>query len=108
MNNSTNTQADTLSLFLAMLKAADVITVDDGPYLHGWDTSEVSGTHDNEIVRFSWTDGDHDFSAILTEGGAQSGKFTDEGSFECEDAEGEPTVVRFFSVKPISPAGMSA
>lgn len=88
--------------FLAMLKSADVVTVDDGAYLHDWSMYELTGDPDNQVLRFSWKEGRYEFSSIHTEAGLQAGRFTHDGKFVCNDIEGEATQIRCFNVQAIT------
>ena len=88
--------------FFAFLKAADAVTVDDGAMLSEWETEDCSGNGDNQVARFSWTDGECDYSTILDEKSIAAGVFDSEGKFVCEDHEGEKTVFRFFKVQRIT------
>ncbi len=94
----------TLDTFFAFLAAADAVSVDDGALLTNWDTDPCNGEPDNQVAYFSWTDGEGNFSSILTEEGISNGSFDAEGKFVCEDAAGELTVVRFFKVTRITQA----
>lgn len=94
----------TLDTFFAFLAAADAVSVDDGALLTSWDTDSRNGEPDNQVANFSWTDGEGNFSSILTEEGIANGTFDTEGKFVCEDAAGEPTVIRFFKVTRITQA----
>lgn len=87
---------DILDKFFAMLAAASAVTIDDGALLYDWETDDRNGDPDNEVVRFSWTDGDCDYSDVLAEGDIATGKFDDNGKFVCGNSEGGMTVVRFF------------
>ena len=88
--------------FFALLAAAGAVTVDDGALLTNWETEALTGDPDNQVVRFSWTDGECDFSDILDEGGIAEGTFDSDGKFVTENADGEPTVIRFFEMKQLS------
>lgn len=88
--------------FVSLLAAAGAVTVDDGALLTDWETEALTGDPDNQVVRFSWTDGECDFSDILNEGGIADGKFDSDGKFVAENTDGEPTVIRFFDVKQLS------
>lgn len=88
--------------FLKLVKTAGAITLDDGALLTGGnDVEAITGDPNNELVRFSWTDGENDFSAIFTEGGIANGSFKSDGKFVCEDHEGAETEFSFFEVQPI-------
>lgn len=93
-----------LEQFLALLGKANAVIVDDGPVLTHWDISDLMHNGENEIVRFSWTDGEVEFSDILTEGGIADGRFDHEGTFHCEDNIGEATTIRFLKLEQITPS----
>lgn len=97
------TDGSLLEQFLALLGKAGAIIVDDGPVMTDWDISDLMHTGDNEIVHFSWTDGEVEYSEILTEGGIAAGHFDQEGVFHCEDNLGEPTTIRFYRMVPLVP-----
>lgn len=84
--------------FFGLLGLADAITIDDGAMLTDWETDEPIGDLDNQIVHFTWTDSEFDYSDTLTEGGIAAGVFAD-SKFVCENYEGERTVLRFFAVE---------
>ena len=88
--------------FLAFLNAAQAVTVDEGPLLTDWEASPVTGELDNQVVCFTWTDGEHEYSCKLDEEGIAAGDFHPEGKFVCGDHEGEVTVIRFFKLEPIT------
>lgn len=92
--------------FMKLLSAAAIVTVDNGAVLSSWDVTHATGDSDNEIVRFSWTDEDCDYSCILNEGEVATGRFDVDGTFICNDSEGEPTEVRMFSMIQQSPANV--
>lgn len=96
-NNNEN-----IEKFLRLLNTAGAITIDDGALLT--DSSEVAdltGDPDNEVVHFSWTDGEMEYSDILTEGGIAKGIFDSDGKFVVENSEGEKTVIRFFALEQL-------
>lgn len=91
---------------LALLSVADVVSVDDGPLLTEWDLAEVVGLPDNEVVHFTWDDEYGSFAETLTEGGIAAGKFyPEDAKLVCENAEGEPTTIRFFTLDPLRQPG---
>jgi hypothetical protein len=93
---------DNLEKFFAFLNAADAVTVDDGAMLPSWEIFERNGELTNQVARFSWTDGEYEFSAILDESGIANGTFDEEGQFVCEDHENERTAIRFYKVQRIT------
>lgn len=96
---------NTLEAVLDLLRNADMITVDDGPMLSGSDVSDVTGDADNEVAYLSWVDNEGlSFGCKLTEGGIAAGEWVDT-KFVCEDHEGQPTVLRFFRVTPLTSGG---
>ncbi len=91
--------SNTIDRFLLLLNTADAVTVDDGAMLSGITPEQLTGDPDNQVVCFTWTDGEHDNSDILTEGGIAQGVFDSDGSFIADNYEGEKTVIRFFAVE---------
>ena len=90
--------------FLGLLTAAGAVTVDDGAMLTGMEAAKLTGDPDNQVVRFTWTDGQFDYADTLTEGGITEGVFDSEGKFVGENSEGEKMVVRFFAVERLNDA----
>ncbi len=90
--------------FLRLLNAASAVTVDGGAMLTDIAAEELTGDPDNPLVRFTWTDGECDYSDILTEGGIAGGVFDSDGKFIAENSDGEETVIRFFDVERMDDA----
>lgn len=90
---------NTLNAFLSLLFASNAISVDGGSLLEHWEKGDLTGQPDNEILFVSWTDGECNFSEKFTEGGLSAGKFAADGSFICENSEGERAVFRFFKLE---------
>lgn len=90
--------------FLELLNAAGAVTVDDGPLLLDCEIEKLTGDPDNQVVRFTWTDGESDYSEVLTEGGIAAGVFDSDDKFVGENSEGEKTVIRFFAIERLSSA----
>lgn len=88
--------------FLGLLASAHAVTVDDGAMLKSWETSEVTGQPDNQVVRFSWTDGECNYADVLDEQGIAKGVFHKDGSFVAENIDGERSVIRFFEVTQLT------
>jgi hypothetical protein len=91
--------SNTIDKFLRLLNTASAVTVDDGAMLTGITTEELTGNPSNQVVRFTWTDGEYDYSDILTEDGISLGVFDSDGKFIAENYEGEKTVIRFYAVE---------
>ena len=88
--------------FLRLMKNAGAVTLDDVPLLSDCVIyADVTGNPDNEIANFSWTDGEHDFSQIFTEGGISEGVFDAAGKFVVEDSEGDKCGIKFFALAPL-------
>jgi len=87
---------------LIMLNAASAVTVDHGAMLTDFETEPITGDPNNQVVRFTWTDGERDYSDILTEDGIAKGIFDSEGRFIAKNSEGEKSVISFFAIKPLS------
>ena len=90
--------------FLSLLSTASAVTVDDGAMLTDIVAEELTGDPDNEVVCFTWTDGEFDYIDILTERGIAEGTFDSDGKFIAENREGEKTVIRFFAVERMNDA----
>jgi hypothetical protein len=90
--------------FLSLLNMASAVTVDEGALLTDITAEEPTGDPDNPMVRFTWTDGECDYSDILTEGGIAKGEFDSDGKFIAENSEGEKTVIQFFAVERLADA----
>ena len=90
-----------LQKFLDLLNRASAVTVDHGALLSSWETSAATGAADNEVVCFTWTDGDCNYISKLTESGISAGTFNGDGTFFCLDHEGERTEIRFYQVSQI-------
>ena len=88
--------------FLALLNFANAVTVDDGPMLVGITAEKLTGDPANDVVCFTWTDGEVDYIDILTEGGIANGVFESDGKFVAENRDGEESVIRFYSVEPLN------
>ena len=89
--------------FLDLLGKADVVVVDSGPYLSGWELHPLSGIPDNQVVRFSWTDGTEEVSYTLTEEGISEGTLTSTGEFYGNDSEGYAVEILFYKLVPLTP-----
>jgi len=91
--------SNNIEKFLSLLNIASAVTVDDSAMLTGMEAEQLTGDPDNQVVCFTWTDGECDYSDILTEGGIAGGIFDSDGKFVAENSEGEKTVIRFFAVE---------
>jgi hypothetical protein len=94
--------SNTIDKFLRLLNAAYAVTVDDGAMLTGISAEQLTGDPDNQVVCFTWTDGEYDYSDILTEGGIAEGVFDSDGKFVAKNHEGEKAVIRFFAIEPFN------
>jgi len=92
----------TTDKFLRLLNAASAVTVDDGAMLTGITAEEITGDPENQVVCFTWTDGECDYMDILTEEGISKGVFDSDGKFVTENYEGEETVIRFFAIERLN------
>lgn len=93
-----------IEIFLSLLNAAKGVTVDGGAMLTGITAEKPTGDPDNQIVRFTWTDGEYDYTDILTEAGIDQGLFDSYGKFIAKNSEGEETVIRFFAIEQLDEA----
>jgi hypothetical protein len=94
--------SNTIDKFLRLLNTATAVTVDDGAMLTGITAEEITGDPENQVVCFTWTDGEYDYMDILTEDGIAKGVFDSDGKFVAENYEGEKTVIRFFTVERLN------
>jgi hypothetical protein len=85
--------------FLGFLNASSAVTVDDGPLLSGITAEKLTGDPDNQVVFFTGSDGEVDYSETLTEGGIANGVFESDGKFVAKNSEGEKTIIRFYAIK---------
>lgn len=95
-----------LPRFMQLMTLSNAVSIDDGALLSDWTRSPWVGQPTNEVVRFAWTDGELEYSAILTEEGIEAGQFDDNGRFFVHDNEGTLMFVRFFKVESIGPANL--
>jgi hypothetical protein len=97
-----NQSTSNVQAFIELVETSGAYTLDSGALMTGGNEIEaITGNPDNELVRFAWTDGDNELSAIFTEGGIAKGEFQSNGKFVCEDHEGNRTEFAFFEVQPI-------
>ena len=87
--------------FFRLLNAASAVTIDDGAMLTEFENAHITGDPDNQVVIFTWTDGECDYSDSLTEAGIAAGVFENDGQFVTDNSEGDQTVVRFFVIEPL-------
>lgn len=88
--------------FMERLDHAHVVSLDNGPLLTSWNTHEITGHVENLLIMFSWTDGENDFSCAFDEGGISCGEFEADGTFICEDNEGDLTKIRMFTLSQLA------
>jgi hypothetical protein len=100
---TTNQPAGLLAQLLTLLITAHVVTVDGGSLLTSWGTDNFQDDPDNSILYFTWTDGENDFSCQLTEGGISEGHFKVDGTFVCEDSNGDATEIRASTLTQLMP-----
>lgn len=85
----------------SLLNAASAFTIDEGAMLTDFETDNITGDPENQVVCFTWTYGECDFSESLTEGGIAAGVFESNGKFVANNSEGDKTVIRFFDVEAL-------
>lgn len=86
----------------SLLNAASAVTIDDGAMLTNFETDDITGDPDNQVICFTWTYGECDFSESLTESGIAAGVFESDGKFVANNSEGDRTVIRFFAIEPLN------
>lgn len=92
-NSATIRPADTAD-FLRILASATAVSIDNGAQTCAWSVAQASGECDNQVVRFTWSNSEHTFECILTEGGIAAGGFESDGTFVCDDHEGNRAEIR--------------
>lgn len=100
---TTNQPTGLLAQLLTLLITAQAVTIDGGSLLTSWGTDNFQDDPDNEILNFTWTDGENDFSCVLTEGGISEGNFNANGTFVCEDSNGDTTEIKAFILTQLIP-----
>ena len=60
--------SNTIDKFLRLLNTATAVTVDDGAMLTGITAEEITGDPENQVVCFTWTDGEYDYMDINRHG----------------------------------------
>ena len=94
--------SSTIDKFLNLLNTASAVTVDHGAMQTGIEAEQLTGDPDNQVVRFTWTDGEYDYTDILTEGGIAQGVFDNYGKFVTKNSEGEEAVIQFFDIERLN------
>ncbi len=93
----------TVQQFLVLLERVDAVSVDEGPILTSWVIHPISGEADNEVVCFSWTDGEYEYIYKLTEDAITNGYFNEYNTFICSEDVEEYTSIRFYTLTRITP-----
>lgn len=83
---------------LNLFDKAQVITIDDSPYLHSVSVAEINGQPDNEVVCAHWHDEEYEYSVKFTEAGLNSAKLLPSGILTLPDHEGNECNVAFYSL----------
>lgn len=96
--------SDQIQEFLNLLWAAQLYKVDNGPFISQMTYAEVTDDLDNEIVYFSWTTDEGDFSVKLTGRSIVEGHWDEDGRFICIDSEDEPTIIEAFKTERMAPS----
>lgn len=84
---------------LNLFDKAQVITIDDSPYLHSVSVAEINGQPDNEVVYANWHDEEYEYSVKFTEEGLNSAKLLPSGILILPDHEGNECSVAFYSLQ---------
>ena len=87
-----------VAIMLALFENADCLMVDDSPLISSVSTYDVNGDDDNQVIFIKWTDGEDEFSVILTEESLKDGRWVND-VFVTTDHEGEEVRVVFFDLK---------
>lgn len=89
-----------LEHFMQLLNRADVVEVNDSPYITRWAISSPTDHSDNQVLRLGWSEGGLDYSVVLTEGGIEEGEWGD-GTFTCEDCDGDEVEIQMYQLTPL-------
>ncbi len=84
---------------LGLFDKAQVVTVDDSPYLHSVSVAEINGQPDNEVVLATWHDEDYEYCVKFTEEGLSKAKLLPSGILTLPDHEGNECNVAFYSLQ---------
>ena len=84
---------------LSLFDKAQVVTVDDSPYLHSVSVAEINGQPDNEVVCASWRDEEYEYCVKFTEEGLSQATLLPSGILTLPDHEGSKCHVAFYSLQ---------
>ncbi|VWC75523.1 hypothetical protein BLA9940_04421 [Burkholderia aenigmatica] len=90
-----------LAGFLAQLNSADALRTHESPLLTEWETSDVTGDPDNEVLRLNWEDQTGRYAVYLTEDSIAPGQWRG-NTFHCLDSEGDELRITLFRLIPVS------
>ena len=90
-----------LEHFMQLVFRAEVIEVNDSPYITRWVINSATGHSDNQVLRLGWSEGGLDYSVVLNEGGIEEGEWGD-GTFTCEDCDGDEVEIRMYQLTPLN------
>ena len=92
--------SEKLEHFMQLLNRADVVEVNDSPYITRWAISSPTGHSDNQVLRLGWSEGGLDYTVVLTEGGIEGGEW-DGDTFSCEDRDGYEVEIQMYQLTPL-------
>jgi hypothetical protein len=88
--------------FMQLLALATAIRIDGGSVLTDWTAAPWAGVPTNEVVRFVWTDGDFNYSDVLTEEIITSGVIDAKGKFVGVNQEGDVIAIQFYLLQALT------
>lgn len=82
------------------LSHADAFRLSDSPLLLHVSIGEVPDEYEPEleIVRFTWTDGEHEYSRVFTQEGIAKGRWWFGNSYNLDDHEGDFATIKAFKL----------
>lgn len=89
--------------FLDLLNRSDAVSIDGGPVLTNWETSELTGEDDNEVAAFSWTDGEYEYWYKIKEIDIKDGYFSQDDTFVTSETVENDTEITFYSLTKLTP-----
>lgn len=78
----------------------------ESPLLVYWETSEITGEPENEILKLVWESDGLRYRVVFTEEGIAAGEWLDNG-YRCKDSEGENEYIEFFTLSPLTAANIT-
>ena len=89
--------------FMRVIGQAGALQTLESPLLVFWETSEITGEPENEILKLVWECDGLSYRIVFTEEGIASGEWKDNG-YRCKDSEGDVEYIEFFTLTPLTAA----